>query len=88
MGPLCTSIDRIASGAMLPRLEPGDLVAVHSSGAYGPTASPLHFIGHPPPLELLVDGATLSDVSWLRFSGAPPVRPAERPVPRAGKGRA
>jgi diaminopimelate decarboxylase len=88
VGPLCTSIDRIASGAMLPRLEPGDLVAVHSSGAYGPTASPLHFIGHPPPLELLVDGAKLSDVSWLKASGAPPVRPAERPVPRAGKDRA
>lgn len=77
VGPLCTSIDRLASGAMLPRLEPGDLVAVHSSGAYGPTASPLHFIGHPPPAEMLVEGETLSNASWLDFAPAPPVRSAD-----------
>ena len=63
VGPLCTSIDRLASGAMLPRIEEGDLIAVHMSGAYGLTASPVHFISHPPPREVLVDPAGPRDVS-------------------------
>lgn len=54
VGPLCTSIDRLAVGVMLPRLEVGDVVAVHASGAYGPTASPLRFISHPLPHEILI----------------------------------
>ena len=47
----------------LPRLEEGDLVAVHSSGAYGLTASPIHFISHPPPFEVLVDRVSMVDVT-------------------------
>ena len=65
VGPLCTSIDRLASGALLPRLEEGDLIAVHSSGAYGLTASPIHFISHAPPHEVLVDHQGLRQVSRL-----------------------
>ncbi|MEZ0496466.1 type III PLP-dependent enzyme [Sphingomonas sp. IW22] len=63
VGPLCTSIDRLGSGVDLPRLEPGDLVAVHNSGAYGLSASPVHFISHPMPTELMVDGEVLRAVS-------------------------
>lgn len=63
VGPLCTSIDRLAAGAKLPRLEAGDLLAVHNSGAYGLTASPMHFISHPVPREVLVKGGELRDVS-------------------------
>lgn len=63
VGPLCTSIDRLASGVELPRLEEGDLVAVHSSGAYGLTASPIHFISHPHPSEAMVDQDVLIDVT-------------------------
>ncbi|PZQ47788.1 MAG: decarboxylase [Rhodovulum sulfidophilum] len=59
-GPLCTSIDKIGRGVTLPRLAPGDLVAVHASGAYGPTASPLGFISHSPPVEVLADEAGLA----------------------------
>lgn len=69
VGPLCTSIDRLASGVLLPPIAEGDLVAVHASGAYGPTASPLHFISHPLPHEVLVVGDTLHDVSQ-DFAGA------------------
>lgn len=65
VGPLCTSIDRLASGVMLPRIEEGDLVAVHASGAYGLTASPLHFISHQPPREILFDGGDLRDVTRI-----------------------
>lgn len=54
-GPLCTSIDRLASGVELPHLDPGDLIAVHNSGAYGLSASPIHFISHQPPVEVMVD---------------------------------
>ncbi len=52
-GPLCTSIDKLGRGVKLPRLAEGDLVAVHCSGAYGPTASPLGFISHSAPVEVL-----------------------------------
>lgn len=63
VGPLCTSIDRLASGVALPPLAEGDIVAVHSSGAYGLTASPIHFISHACPREILIDGDTVTDVS-------------------------
>lgn len=64
-GPLCTSIDRLASAALLPPVAEGDLIAIHGSGAYGPTASPLHFISHPQPREVLAEGGQLRDVTWL-----------------------
>jgi diaminopimelate decarboxylase len=54
VGPLCTPLDLLADRMSLPRANEGDLVAVYQSGAYGYTASPLHFLGHPPPREILV----------------------------------
>ncbi|MFC0200812.1 type III PLP-dependent enzyme [Paracoccus rhizosphaerae] len=66
VGPLCTSIDRLASAVMLPLLAEGDVIALHSSGAYGPTASPIHFISHTPPREVLMTGDTMRDVSVHR----------------------
>jgi diaminopimelate decarboxylase len=38
----------------LARADVGDLVAVLQSGAYGLSASPLAFLGHPAPGEVLV----------------------------------
>ncbi|MET0179992.1 MAG: type III PLP-dependent enzyme [Novosphingobium sp.] len=70
VGPLCTSIDRLASGMALPPLAVGDIVAVHNSGAYGLTASPIHFISHAPPAELMVIGEQIVDVS-REFAPAP-----------------
>lgn len=63
VGPLCTSIDRLANGVHLPPVEAGDLIAVHSSGAYGPSASPIGFIAHPVPREILIDETGLRDVT-------------------------
>ncbi|WP_342078282.1 type III PLP-dependent enzyme [Yoonia sp. SS1-5] len=63
VGPLCTSIDRLANGVALPPLDVGDVVAVHSSGAYGPTASPVYFISHPAPCEILVESDAMTDIS-------------------------
>ncbi len=54
VGPLCTPLDLLADKMTLARAEVGDLIAVMQSGAYGYTASPLGFLSHPPPLELLV----------------------------------
>ncbi|MET0587972.1 MAG: type III PLP-dependent enzyme [Novosphingobium sp.] len=72
-GPLCTSIDRLASGVELPRVEEGDLIAIHNSGGYGLTASPIHFISHSPPAELLVCDGSITDVS-RNFVELQPVR--------------
>ncbi|MCB7135520.1 diaminopimelate decarboxylase [Cellulosimicrobium marinum] len=54
-GPLCTPNDTIGKAVALPAdLAPGDLVAVDRSGAYGATASPVHFLSHGYPAEVLV----------------------------------
>ena len=54
VGCLCTPLDLLADKADLPRAEVGDLVVVFQSGAYGLSASPTAFLGHPPPGEVLV----------------------------------
>jgi len=54
VGPLCTPLDVLAEAVSLPHLKPGDIVAILQSGAYGFSASPHGFLGHPPPLELLL----------------------------------
>ena len=54
VGCLCTPLDLLADKVALPRTEVGDLVVVFQSGAYGLTASPVHFLSHPVPLEVLV----------------------------------
>ena len=54
VGCLCTPLDLLADKAALPRSEVGDLVAIFQSGAYGLTASPTAFLGHPAPAEVLV----------------------------------
>lgn len=54
VGPLCTPLDRLADRVALPRAEVGDVIAVFASGAYGASASPSAFLGHPAVRELLV----------------------------------
>lgn len=56
VGCLCTPLDRLADDVMLPRAEPGDLVAVFLAGAYGLSASPQAFLGHPQAREMTVGG--------------------------------
>ncbi|MBM6578405.1 pyridoxal-dependent decarboxylase, exosortase A system-associated [Microvirga sp. SRT01] len=51
VGPLCTPLDRLGDRVALPRAESGDLIAIFLAGAYGATASPAAFLGHPPALE-------------------------------------
>ncbi len=54
VGPLCTPLDKLATDIAVPVAEIGDYVAVFASGAYGLTASPVDFLGHPRPAELCV----------------------------------
>lgn len=56
VGCLCTPLDRLADNAMLPRANVGDLIAVFCAGAYGATASPAAFLGHPPAREIALGG--------------------------------
>jgi len=74
-GPLCTAIDTLARAARLPRLREGDVLAVAASGAYGLTASPVHFLSHPPPKEILVEKAS-GAARILDVSDQSPVRSA------------
>ncbi len=54
VGPLCTPLDILGDNMALPKAEPGDLIAVMQSGAYGYTASPHLFLSQPLPVEVLV----------------------------------
>ena len=54
VGCLCTPLDLLGDGVTLPRSDVGDLVVLFQAGAYGLTASPTAFLGHPAPLEVLV----------------------------------
>lgn len=52
-GCLCTPLDRLGERVALPETQVGDLIAVFMAGAYGASASPTAFLGHPPAREVL-----------------------------------
>jgi diaminopimelate decarboxylase len=54
VGPLCTPLDLLADRMELPVAQAGDLAVVFQSGAYGASASPQNFLGHPHCIEVLV----------------------------------
>lgn len=55
VGPLCTPLDILADQIECPAwAEPGDLVVVFQSGAYGASASPQGFLSHPALHEYLL----------------------------------
>jgi len=54
VGPLCTPLDLLADNVELAVAQPGDLIVVYQSGAYGATASPQRFLSHPDLVEVLV----------------------------------
>ena len=57
VGCLCTPLDRLADDVMMPKAEPGDLVAIFLAGAYGLSASPQAFLAQSHALERLVGAA-------------------------------
>lgn len=54
VGCLCTPLDLLGDKVQLPQADVGDLVVLFQAGAYGLTASPTAFLGHPAPAEVLV----------------------------------
>lgn len=54
VGPLCTPLDVLAERMELPMAQVEDLIVVFQSGAYGFSASPSAFLGHPQAVEVLV----------------------------------
>jgi len=68
VGPLCTTIDQLASDLSLPEVRVGDVLAIENSGAYGLTASPTRFISHPEPAEWIADGNELVDATESRLN--------------------
>jgi diaminopimelate decarboxylase len=53
-GPLCSGLDVLDPNAILPRPEPGDVIAVLDAGAYGFTEAMPFFLSHPTPAEVAV----------------------------------
>ncbi len=54
VGPLCTPLDLLADQMQMAKASVGDLVVILQSGAYGLTASPAAFLGHPAAIEVLI----------------------------------
>jgi diaminopimelate decarboxylase len=53
-GPLCTPTDVLGKSVQMVEVEPGDLLGILKSGAYGLTASPIKFLSHDHPIEVMV----------------------------------
>ncbi len=53
VGPLCTPLDTLGRAVAVPHVEVGDFMAVFQSGAYARAASPLGFLSHPTPPEVM-----------------------------------
>ena len=66
MGPTDYALDYVTRDASVPRLKPGDMVAIPNVGAYGLTASLVAFTGLQPPAEVCCRGASVVAVHRLR----------------------
>ena len=55
VGPVCETGDFFARGRQIPAVEPGDLLAIRTAGAYGFVLSS-NYNSRPRPCELLIDG--------------------------------
>ncbi|NJR78358.1 pyridoxal-dependent decarboxylase, exosortase A system-associated [Sphingomonas corticis] len=53
VGCLCTPLDRLGDRVALPHAKVGDVIAIFLAGAYGASASPTAFLGHPAAAEVL-----------------------------------
>jgi diaminopimelate decarboxylase len=54
VGCLCTPLDLLGDDVRLPDAQIGDSIVLFQAGAYGLTASPTAFLGHPSPTEVIV----------------------------------
>jgi diaminopimelate decarboxylase len=54
VGPLCTPLDLMGRNVSIESPRLGDVIGIKNSGSYAFTASPLFFLGHETPMELLL----------------------------------
>ncbi|MFK3888336.1 pyridoxal-dependent decarboxylase, exosortase A system-associated [Sphingomonas sp. NPDC079357] len=54
VGCLCTPLDRLGDRVALASVDEGEVIVIFLAGAYGATASPAAFLGHPAPREIVV----------------------------------
>ncbi len=59
LGCLSLPADVLAESSLLPRLEPGNVLAFANAGAYGMWSSPAMFHGSPLPAEVAFDGSEI-----------------------------
>jgi len=62
VGPLCTPLDTLGRDVSLPKAEVGDLIGIFQSGAYARAASPLGFLSHPSPCEVMIQDGQLREI--------------------------
>lgn len=55
-GPLCTPTDLIGQNIIINKAEINDIIIIDKAGAYGLTYSPILFLSHNSPREIIVDG--------------------------------
>jgi diaminopimelate decarboxylase len=79
VGPLCTPLDTLGRQTALPELRTGDLLAILQSGAYGLSASPVGFLSHPMPAEILVEDGLARIIRPAGTFDAPLVNMGEIP---------
>lgn len=60
LGCLCLPDDILAQASQLPLLEAGTVLAFPNAGAYGPTAAPQAFLGHPSAAEVAFEDRRLT----------------------------
>lgn len=60
LGCLCLPHDVLVESSVLSTLSVGDVLAFPNGGAYGLSASPLSFLSHPLPAEVVFDGAAMA----------------------------
>jgi len=76
-GPLCTNIDALGKRIETRALDTGDVIAIGCAGAYGLTSSPIHFISHAPPREVLLPSAAASDAAIDITAEGPAINPPD-----------
>jgi len=66
VGPLCTPLDLMGKAVSIPSPKVGQLIGILNSGSYGFTASPLLFLGHETPAELMMAGGEVREIRRRR----------------------
>ncbi len=65
VGPLCTPLDSWSKGVDIPRVSPGDVVAIPNVGAYGLSASLIAFLGRSCPIEVIIENGRVRQTSQI-----------------------